>query len=170
MAYSLILLFCVTGVCFAQESVTKQPSVKVRSNLVMVPVFVNSTHGRPVLDLTVNDFVLTDNGIPQTLTMEEGTDSQPLALAIVVETGGAGATHLADYQELDSILDALVGNVEHRVAVIAFDGRPHLIVPFSSQTEDASSALASLSAGDHGAAILDAVTFAVGQLREQPTQ
>src|SRR5215471_15548875 len=80
---SLVLLFCVTGVCFAQENVTKQPSVKVRSNLVMVPVFVNSSHGRPVLDLTVNDFVLTDNGIPQLLTMEEDTDLQPLALAIV---------------------------------------------------------------------------------------
>lgn len=167
---SFVLLFCLTGVCVAQEGVTTQPSVKVRSNLVMVPVFASGKHGRPVLDLKATDFVLTDNGIPQLLTLEEGTDSQPLALAIVVETGDAGATHLADYQELDSILEALVGNVEHHVAVIAFDGKPHLIVPFSSKTEDASNALASLSAGDHGAAILDAVTFAVGRLREQPTE
>jgi VWFA-related protein len=167
---SLVLLLCFTGVCVAQESNTSQPAVKVRSNLVMVPVFVNTKHGHPVFDLKANDFVLTDNGIPQLVTLEEDTDSQPLALAIVVETGGEGATHLADYQELDSILDALVGNVEHRVAVIAFDGKPHLIVPFSSRTEAASNALASLSAGDHGATILDAVTFAVGQLREQPTQ
>jgi hypothetical protein len=90
-------------------------------------------------------------------TLEEDTDSQPLALAILVETGGAGATHLAAYQELDAIFEALVGNVERRVAVIAFDGKPHLIVPFSSKTEDASDTLANLSAGDHGAALLDAV-------------
>jgi VWFA-related protein len=64
----------------------------------------------------------------------------------------------------------LVGNVEHRVAVIAFDGKPRLVVPFSPKMEDASNALASLSAGDHGSAMLDAVTFAVGQLREQPAQ
>ena len=78
----------------------------------MVPVFVSTNHGQPVFGLKANDFVLTDNGNPQHATLEVDTDSQPLALAIVVETGGAGATHLDDYKELDSILDSLVGNVE----------------------------------------------------------
>jgi von Willebrand factor type A domain len=74
-------------------------------------------------------------------------------------------------RRVDVVVPSLPGyGVEHRVSVIAFDGKPHLIVPFSSKTENASNALSSLSAGDHGAAILDPVTFAVGQLREQPTQ
>lgn len=166
----MILLLCLTGASHAQQGDQAPPAVKVRSNLVMVPVFVSMKRGQAVLDLTGNDFVLTDNGIPQIVTLEEDTDSQPLALAIVVETGGDGATHLADYRELDSILDALVGNVERRVAVIAFDGKPHLVAPFSSKTEDASRALAGLAAGDQGAAILDAVTFAVARLREQPSE
>src|SRR6266404_3290094 len=166
---SLIFLLCLTSVCSAQEPDTGQPAVTVRSTLVMVPVFVNSKEGRLVLDLKADDFVLTDNVVPQLLTLEQDTDSQPLALAIVVETGGAGAAHLSDYQELDSILDALVGNVEHRVTVIGFDGTPHLIVPFSSNTTDASNALATLSSGNNGANILDAIAFAVGQLRLQPT-
>jgi VWFA-related protein len=136
----------------------------------MVPVFVSNAHGYPVFELKSSDFVLTDNGNLQPASLEEDPDSQPLALAIVVETGGAGATHLADYQQLDSILDALVGNVERRVAVVAFDGKPHLIAPFSAKTEDASNALANLSPGDHGAAILDAVAFAVSQLRQQPAE
>src|SRR6267143_614791 len=167
---SLIFLLCFTSVCSAQESDTGQPAVTVRSTLVMVPVFVNSKEGRLVLDLKADDFVLTDNVVSQLLTLEQDTDSQPLALAIVVEMGGAGARHLADYHELDSVLDALIGNVEHRVAVIGFDGTPHLIVPFTTKTEDASNALATLSEGDHDAAILDAVAFAVAQLREQPTR
>src|SRR5712671_879346 len=166
---SLIFLLCLTSVCSAQESDTGQPAVTVRSTLVMVPVFVNSQEGRLVLDLKADDFVLTDNVVPQLLTLEQDTDSQPLALAIVVETGGAGAAHLSDYQELDSILDALVGSVEHRVTVIGFDATPHLIVPFSSNTADASNALATLSSGNNGANILDAIAFAVGQLRVQPT-
>lgn len=167
---SLILVLCLAGVCVAQEGGATSPAIKVRSNLVMVPVFVSNKHGHPVFELKTDDFVLTDNGNLQRATLEEDTDSQPLALAIVVETGGAGATHLADYRGLDSILEALVGNVEHRVAVIAFDEKPHLIVPFSSKTEDAFNALANLSAGDHGAALLDAVAFTVGQLRQQPTE
>jgi VWFA-related protein len=164
---SLILVFWLAEACVAQESTATLPAIKVRSNLVIVPVFVSNRHGIPVFELKANDFVLTDNGNIQEASLEQDPDSQPLALAIVVETGGAGTTHLADYRELDSILEALVGNVEHRVAVITFDGKPHLIVPFSSNTEDASNALANLSAGDRGAALLDAVTFAVGQLRQQ---
>jgi VWFA-related protein len=167
---SLIFLLFLASVCMAQESGTDQSKVAVHSNLVMVPVFVNTKDGHVVFDLKAEDFLLTDNGVSQLLTLEQDTDSQPLALAIVVETGGAGARHLADYQELDAVLDALIGNVEHRVAVIAFDGTPHLIVPFTAKTEDASNALATLSEGDHDATILDAVAFAVAQLREQPTR
>src|SRR6267378_3716962 len=166
----LIFLLFLASVCTAQESGTGQPTVTVHSTLVMVPVFVNTKAGHVVFDLKADDFLLTDNGLSQLLTLEQDTDSQPLALAIVVEMGGAGARHLADYHELDSVLDALIGNVEHRVAVIGFDGTPHLIVPFTTKTEDASNALATLSEGDHDATILDAVAFAVAQLREQPTR
>lgn len=165
---TLILVLCLATLGIAQQSHPGQPTLTIHSNLVMVPVFVTTKEGRVVLDLTADDFLLTDNGVPQLLTLEQDTDSEPLALAIVVETGGAGANHLVDYQGLDSILGALIGNIEHRVAVIGFDSAPHLIVPFTSRTEDASRQLSSLSAGDHGAAILDGVAFAVAQLRAQP--
>ena len=86
----------------------------------------------------------------------------------MTETGGAGAQHLADYQKLDAMLDALVGNVDHQAALISFDSAPHLVVPFTPDTETASRGLATLSEGDNGAAILDAIEFAVEQLRAQP--
>jgi VWFA-related protein len=168
--FGLLLLVCLNGACIAQESGTAQPTITVRSTLVMAPVFVDTKEGQPVLDLKVQDFRLTDNGVPQVLTLEKDTDSEPLALAIVVETGGAGATHLTDYRELDSVLDALIGNVEHSVAVVGFDSTPRLLVPFTQKTEDASKGLATLSSGDHDPAILDAVAFAVGKLRYQPTR
>jgi len=116
-----------------------------------------------------DDFFLTDDGVPQHLTLDQDTDSQPLALAIVVETGSAGARHLIDYGQLDAILDALIGDIEHRVAVIGFDSTPHLLVPFTPDTADAFQQLASLHEGDPGGATLDAVAFAVAQLRAQPT-
>ncbi len=162
-------LLGATTPCIAQQSGTGQSKVVVRSTLVMVPVLATTTEGNVVFDLTADDFLLTDNGVPQEVSIEQDTDSQPLALAIVVETGAAGASHLIDYQELDSILDALIGNVEHQVAVISFDSSPHVIVPFTSRTEDASHGLANLSEGGQGAAILDAVGFAVGQLRPLAT-
>ena len=65
---------------------------------------------------------------------------------------------------------ALAGNVEHRIAVIGFDSKPHLLLPFGSDTADASRQLANLPEGDPGAAVLDGVAFAVAQLRAQPTR
>lgn len=165
---SSLLLLCLNDACIAQDNA--QPTITVRSNLVMVPVFVNTEKGQPVFDLAVDDFRLTDNGVPQLLALEKDTDSEPLALAIVVETGGAGATHLTDYQTLDSVLDMLIGDVEHIVTVVGFDSTPHLIVPFTQEMQDASKGLASLSPGDNDAATLDAVAFAVGTLRGQPTR
>ena len=157
----------------AQQSEPAQAPLTVHSTLVMVPVLVTTKAGKVVFELTADDFLVTDNGVRQKVALDPETDSQPLALAIVVETGGAGVNHLKDYQGLDSILDSLIGDVEHRVALVGFDSTPRLLVPFTSTTSRRSQRLSSLGDGDHaspdpGAAILDAVAFAVAQLRTQP--
>jgi hypothetical protein len=51
----------------------------------MVPVFVTGGDGNVVFGLNAEDFTLTDNGVPQTISIEDDTDAQPLALAIVVD-------------------------------------------------------------------------------------
>jgi len=154
----------------AQQTETVPPTLTVRSTLVLAPVLVKTRGGQVIFKLTADDFLLTDNGVPQNLTLVEDTDSQPLALAIVVETGGAGAHHLDDYRQLDAILDALVGGVEHRVALIGVDSAPHLLTPFTPDTVIASRQLAKLREGDPGGAILDGAAFAVEQLRAQPAR
>jgi len=169
-AYLSTLLLCLTssGAC-AQQGDSGQTTLSVRSTLVEVPALVKAAGGQIVFELTTDDFLLTDDGVPQHLTLDPDTDGQPLALAICVETGGAGAKHLADYQQLDAILDALVGNVEHRVAIIGFDSTPHLLLPFTEDTTAASRQMANLQQGNPGAAILDGVAFAVKQLQAVPT-
>jgi VWFA-related protein len=167
--FSLLLCLAAVGLQ-AQQSDPGQAVLTVRSTLVRVPALVKTKGGQVMLKLTADDFFLTDDGVPQALTLDQGTDLEPLALAIVVETGGAGANHLVDYQQLDAILDALVGGVEHRVAVVGFDSKPHLLRPFEPGTAHASQQLASLREGDSGGAILDGVAFAVAQLRAQPTR
>lgn len=170
-ACTLFLLLCLAAVgVSAQQGDKSQSTLTVRSSLVEVPVLLKTKAGEVVFGLTADDFLVTDNGVPQHLTLDQDTDSQPLALAIVVETGGAGARHLGDYRELDSILDALIGNVEHRVAIIGFDSVPHLLIPFTPRTADVSQQLAGLNEGDQGAAILDGIALAIAQLRAQPTR
>lgn len=163
------LLCLVTVGLYAQQSDAPQTTLTVRSTLVEVPALVKTRRGDIVFELTASDFVLTDDGVRQTLTLDPDTDSQPLALAIVVETGGAGSRHLGDYRQLDAILDQLIGSVDHRVALIGFDSRPHLLLDFTPETARASHQLANLRPGDPGAAIMDAVAYAVAQLRAQPS-
>lgn len=151
-----------------QQAGPSDTTLTVRSPLVQVPVLAKTKAGRVVFGLTSDDFEVADNGVRQKVTLDADTGAQPLALAVVVETGGAGARHLGDYGDLDTVLDAVIGNVEHRVAVVGFDSTPHMLVAFSPKTSDASRALAHLEEGDHGAAILDAIAFAVEKLRVQP--
>ncbi|HKN59812.1 MAG TPA: VWA domain-containing protein [Candidatus Acidoferrales bacterium] len=140
----------------------------MRSNLVLVPALVKNKAGETVFSLTADDFILTDNGIPQSLRLELDTDSQPLALAVIVQTGGLGAEHLPDYRHLGAVLDAVIGNVPHRVAVVSFDSTPRLEQDFSANTDSAAKTIATLEEGDPGVAILDALNFGINLLRKQP--
>lgn len=110
----------------SEASQTAATAITVRSNLVLVPVLVKDKTGEPVLSLNAGDFILTDNGVPQSVRMELDTDSQPMALAVIVETGREGALHLGDYRNLGVALDAVIGNVPRHIAVIGFDSKPHL--------------------------------------------
>ncbi len=144
------------------------PTLSLRSNLVLVPVLVKTKAAKVVFSLTAEDFILTDNGVPQSVRIEEGALGQPLALAVIVQTGGQGAAHLHDYRNLGAILDAVIGGVPHRVAVIAFDSKPRIEQDFTAETDAATEAMAALQDGDTGAAILDALDFGIRLLGAQP--
>jgi VWFA-related protein len=145
-------------------------TISVRSNVVLVPAMVKTKAGGIVYSLSAKDFVVTDDGILQKLTLEPDTDSQPLAVVVVVETGGSGVRHLKDYGRLGTILETVVGNVPHRVAVVSFDSAPRLAQDFISDVAMAASVIGTLQPGDGQAAILDSLGFAVDLLRKQPSE
>jgi VWFA-related protein len=152
-----------------QSSASSQtPVIAVRSILVLVPALVKTKAGEVVFSLTADDFILTDNGFPQSLRLEPDTDSEPLALAVIVQTGGQGASHLRDYRNLEAVLDAVIGNVPHRVAVVSFDSRPRLEQDFTTTTDAAAKTITTLHGGDQGVAILDALNFGINLLPKQP--
>jgi VWFA-related protein len=90
------------------------------------------------------------------------------------------------------MLASIVGNVPHKVAVVAFDSQPTLLQDFTSDIDTAADTIASLtpgctrqhhlencasplaihnlSLGDNGAAILDTLGFSVDLLRNQPPE
>ncbi|MFT4111975.1 VWA domain-containing protein [Silvibacterium sp.] len=144
------------------------PTFRAETTLVQVPTLVRDKSGHPVYTLTAKDFTVTDNGVEQPVTLEEGNDGQPVALVIVVETGSSGALKMDLYPELEPMIEAVTGDVEHTVAVVGFDSHVYLEQPFTPNWSDVAAAMHSLQPGDDGAAIFDGVSYAVDQLRTQP--
>jgi VWFA-related protein len=182
-----------------QSSAPEAPQASLlstRSTLVLAPALVRNKAGDLVFTLAAKDFVLTDDGIPQKLTLEQDTGGEPLALVVVIEIGGAGAREFNKFSSiappLAPMLASIVGNVRHQVAVVAFDSQPTLLQNFTSNLDSAADAIAdltpgcsrqhhlencasplaihNLSLGDNGAAILDALGFSVDLLRNQPPE
>jgi VWFA-related protein len=144
------------------------PSIRTQSNLVLVPTLVRNAKGELVYSLKSGDFRVMDDGIEQHLTLDEDTGSDPLALVVAVESGGVGRAKLDSYRNLTSVIEAVVGGVQHRVAVVAFDSTPTLVQSFTTDVDAAGHALSDLEPGDKGAAILDGLAFSVELLRKQP--
>jgi VWFA-related protein len=184
--FAAIALFAAISVCLGQtpaaapaaaasandgqaEAMPPGASITVRSSLVVVPALVRTKAGQLVYTLKAEDFVLTDDGVRQKLRLEQNTGDQPLALVIVVQTGGYGADHLDQYQGLEPMLDNLVGNIEHKVAVVGFDSTPILLHGFTPNLAFITHSLDILDPGDKGAAVLDAIIYAVKLLGQQPT-
>lgn len=165
--------------------------LQVQSSLVIVPALVRTKSGNLVFALQESDFVITDNGVPQKITMDEETGHQPIALVVVMEVGGAGAREFDNdrYLPLYKMLETLVGAVPHKVAVVSFDSQARLVQAFTPSVDTAVRAISDLTPGcsrqhhmgnceapgsthdlstaDNGAAILDGLGFAVDLLRGQ---
>ncbi len=176
---------------FGQSSESAPPFIfSTQTSVVMVPALVRTRTGNLVFTLKSDDFVLTDNGIPQKLTLERDTGGEPLALVVVVEIGGAGAREFDKLGPLAPMLGSILGNVPSKIAVVAFDSQPTLVQGFTPRIEAAVEAVRNLTPGctrehhldlcqdkyavhdavqaDNGAAILDSLGFAVDLLRHQP--
>jgi VWFA-related protein len=146
------------------------PVLSARSNLVLVPALVRTKSGELVFTLTAKDFTITDDGFAERVALEENTDDEPLALVIAVETGGGGARQLGKYQHLATTIEAVVGNVPHRIAVVGFDSGAMLLQDFTSDMDVVDGAIRGLSPGNGGAAILDGLGFSIDLLRKQPPE
>jgi VWFA-related protein len=179
MRSALVLALAVASNALAQGAARAEAvpdtttTLTSQSNLVLVPALVRDKKGQLIFSLKADDFVLTDDGVPQKLHLEEDTGSEPLALIVCLEGGGAGVDQLEKYTALESMLDSIVGAVPHRIAVVAFDSSPVVVQDFTENTTKAEQAIHALvvdNSGDEKAAILDSLNFSVDMLRKQPIQ
>ena len=156
-----VLFAALTGMGLAQAT------LRTTTTLVVVPTLVQTAGKETAFSLTVEDFVLTDNGVPQKVMLEEET-KRPLSLVVLMQTGGVAHGQFASYTNLETMLATLLGGAPNRVSIVNFDSRPEAASPFTSDVAQWSEAINKPDQGDSGAAIFDGIAYALDLLKKEP--
>jgi VWFA-related protein len=144
-----------------------QTTLHTTTTLVVVPTVVQTQDQALVFSLTADDFILTDNGVPQKVTLEEES-KRPLSLVVLIQTGGVARGQFANYKNLEAMLAEILGKGPNEVSIVNFDSRPEAASPFTPNIAQWSEAINKPEQGDSGAAIFDGIAFGLELLKKEP--
>jgi VWFA-related protein len=160
-----LLLLLVSGTR-AQQA----PDLRVQSNVVLVPALVKDAEGHVVYGLTQSDFVIEDDGIEQSVHLDESPESEPASVVVVVQTGRRAWREYSRMRGMGPMLTPVFDQLRSRVALVEFDGHVRLAENFSDDQTAIYDDLKNLQPGDNGAAIRDAIDFSVRLLAREPAE
>jgi VWFA-related protein len=164
--HSILLLFFVPLLLHAGQ--TPDTTIRVQTSEVLVPTLVQMPSGEIVYGLGPTDFQLLDNGVLQQLHVDDDLDSEPVSVVVAVEKGRMAALEFEKINRLAPLIDLFLGDGSSEAALVSFDSKPQLVVPFTRDADRLGHELKRIEPGDGGAAILDTVGFAVKQLEDRP--
>jgi len=130
-----------------------------RGGVDLVEVDISVMRGSvPVADLTVDNFVVTDNGVRQDVTAAKLDLPLRVTLVLDVSESVAGERLSGLVKASNGLVNAL--KAEDQASLVTFSHRAHLQVPMTSSFEVLRGALTSLSAAG-GTSLRDAVYLAM---------
>jgi VWFA-related protein len=118
--------------------------------------------------LQAEDFIITDDGVEQWVHLDEVFDSSPVSLVIAVQRGGSAGREFARMRGLGEMLDPVIDQGKTEIAIVEFDSHVRLTRDFTKDGSAIRRQLANPKPADGGAAILDAVNYAVKLLDKKP--
>ena len=157
---ALLLQLCVFNVSAQDETVdSSEEVVRVRTDLVTVPVFVTDKDGRRVPGLQKNDFEVLDAGrAVETTYFAAGTER--VALLFVLDASGSTRDIITQQRETALAIFSRFG-ARSRVGVMHFRERPELVLPFTNDIRRAREAFRISAQPDRRTSIFDAALAAV---------
>src|SRR6202789_1602545 len=136
-------------------------TLHTQANVVLVPTTVETNKGAIIYELKPEQFVIEDNGVPQTVHLDEGADSIGLSLVVVVQCSRSAGWEFTKLGGLGTMIEDLAGGAPREVAIVTYESAPLLLGKFSSSTDAMSRALSQLTPCDGSdAATFDAVRYA----------
>jgi VWFA-related protein len=153
----------------AGAAVQKPPdsAIRVRVAMVNAPVTVTDAKGEIVLDLNKEDFQVLDNGVPQTIeTFDLG--GEPISAVLVFETSSRIAPLLPVVQKSSIVFTQTVVGPSGEAAVLGYSDTVDKLLPFTGDREAIQKKIETLAPGASGARLYNALSEAVGLLRDRP--
>jgi len=141
--------------------------IRVRVSLVSAPVVVVDAKGQPVLDLQQKDFHITDEGADQTIESFD-LGGEPVAAVFVFETSSRIEPLLPAIHKSAIVFTQTVVGPSGAAAVVSYDSTVNTLLPFSMDSDKIEKTIANLKHGNSGAHLYDALSSAVGLLRDGP--
>ncbi len=133
--------------------------IRVRVEVVNVPVTVIGKRGLPVIDLTQNDFKVYEDGRPQAIRYFSQESHQPLRIGVMLDTSNSARRQLSFEKDAatEFVFRMLEGrNTKNQVFLETFDASSSIIQDFTSDTELLNEKILGLKAGG-GKAFYDAI-------------
>lgn len=143
------------------------PRIRAKVELVNAPVTVREAGGELVYDLVREDFRVFDDGVEQQIEhFDLGGD--PLSVVLVVETSSRIEPLLPAVRRTGLLFTETVLGQTGDAAVLGFDDEINALLPFTQDAEKIQKTIAGLRMGTSGARLHDALSQAVGLLRNRP--
>jgi Ca-activated chloride channel family protein len=133
--------------------------IRVRVEVVNVPVTVLSKRGLPVIDLTQSDFQVYEDGRPQAIRYFSQESHQPLRIGLMLDTSNSARRQLTFEEDAatEFVFRMLEGrNTKNQMFLQTFDASSSLIQDFTSDPELLNEKIQGLKAGG-GKAFFDAI-------------
>lgn len=150
----------------AQQKPADQ-SIRVRVNLVNTPVVVRDARGELVLDLEENNFRVFDNGVQQKLESFD-MGGGPLSVVIVMETSSRIQPLLPALRRTGVLFTETVMGENGDAAIIGYDDQVNHLQDFTSDHDAIDKTISNLQTGMSGTRLYDALSAAVGMLKNRP--
>jgi Ca-activated chloride channel family protein len=146
-----------------EETPAQEPTrVRVRVEVVNVPVTVVDKHGRPVIDLNKEDFEVYEDGILQNIRYFSREVRPPLRIGLILDTSNSARRALQFEKDAASefIFNMLKGrSSKNQIFLQTYDSTSSIIQDFTNEPETLNEKLRALKAGG-GKALYDAIYFA----------
>jgi Ca-activated chloride channel homolog len=149
----------------AARDATSHPTrtIRVESNLVLVPLTVTDDRNRLVTGLERDNFYLYENNQPQTIRTFS-TDDAPVSIGIVFDLSGSMMSKFGRARKALSEF-MRTSNPQDEFFVVAFNDRPAVVVDYTSNVDDVDARMVMLRP-ERRTALIDAAYLGLNKLKD----